>query len=135
MQSVALDTSAAPTTAGDLTPDASLAPTALAPYAPVDTASIAPIAPNAPIAPVAPIAPIAPGSPASLEDVVSRAVPAIVSIETREGRGSGFFAAPRTVITNRHVVDSNVSVTVRLSTGESLPGRVETTSRSSTWPS
>jgi S1-C subfamily serine protease len=64
----------------------------------------------------------------SLEDVVSTAVPAIVSIETREGRGSGFFAAPRTVLTNRHVVAGNVSVTVRLSSGQTLPGRVETTS-------
>ena len=53
-----------------------------------------------------PIAPIAPSS--SLEDVVSRSIPAIVSIEAGQGRGSGFFAAPRTVITNRHVVQNNV---------------------------
>jgi hypothetical protein len=51
-----------------------------------------------------------------------------VSIETAQGRGSGFFAAPRTVITNRHVIQDNVSVTVRLSTGQTLPGRVETSS-------
>jgi hypothetical protein len=63
-----------------------------------------------------------------LEDVVSRAIPAIVSIETGQGRGSGFFAAPRTVITNRHVIENNVSVTVRLSSGQTLPGRVETSS-------
>ena len=70
--------------------------------------------------------PTAPGS--SLEDVVSRAIPAIVSIEAGQGRGSGFFVAPRTVITNRHVVQDNVSVTVRLSNGQALPGRVETAS-------
>ncbi len=64
----------------------------------------------------------------SLEDVVSNSVPAIVSIETSEARGSGFFAAPRTVLTNRHVVGGNVSVTIRLSSGQTLPGRVETTS-------
>jgi hypothetical protein len=58
--------------------------------------------------------------------VVSRAIPAIVSIEAGQARGSGFFAAPRTVITNRHVVQGNVSVTVRLSSGQTLPGRVET---------
>lgn len=73
-----------------------------------------------------------PGPPAlpavSLEDVVSQSIPAIVSIETREGRGSGFFAAPRTVITNRHVVQDNVSVTVRLSSGQTLPGRVDASS-------
>ncbi|MSO56903.1 MAG: serine protease [Acidobacteria bacterium] len=71
--------------------------------------------------------PIAPGVP--LEDIVSRSIPAIVSIETREGRGSGFFAAPRTVVTNRHVVQDNISVTVRLSTGQTLPGRVDASSR------
>jgi len=68
-------------------------------------------------------------APASLEDVVSNSLPAIVSIETREGRGSGFFAAPGTIITNRHVVGGNVSVTVRLATGAAIPGRVETVSQ------
>ena len=96
---------------------------AFAPFAP-----IAPIAPDAAIAPDAPVAPptapVAPIAPA-LEDVVSRAIPAIVSIEAGQGRGSGFFAAPRTVITNRHVIQNNVSVMVRLSSGQSLPGRVE----------
>ena len=64
----------------------------------------------------------------SLEDVVSRSIPAIVSIEAGQGRGSGFFAAPRTVITNRHVVQDNVSVTVRLSNG---PDACRDASRSS----
>ena len=63
-----------------------------------------------------------------MEDLVSRAIPAIVSIEAGQGRGSGFFAAPRTVITNRHVIQNNVSVTVRLSSGQTMPGRVETSS-------
>jgi hypothetical protein len=60
--------------------------------------------------------------------VVSRSIPAIVSIETREGSGSGFFASPRTIVTNRHVVRDNVSVTVRLSSGQALPGRVDASS-------
>jgi hypothetical protein len=51
-----------------------------------------------------------------------------VSIETGQGRGSGFFAAPRTVLTNRHVIQDHVSVTVRLSSGQTLPGRVERSS-------
>jgi hypothetical protein len=51
-----------------------------------------------------------------------------VSIEAGSGRGSGFFAAPRTVVTNRHVIQDNVSVTVRLSNGQALPGRVESSS-------
>ena len=104
---------------------AALAPTAsaFAPEFPIASAE----KPLAPVAPVAPIAPIAPPAP-SLEDVISRAIPAIVSIEAGQGRGSGFFAAPRTVITNRHVIQNNVSVTVRLSNGQTLPGRVETSS-------
>src|SRR5260221_321363 len=61
----------------------------------------------------------------SLEDVVSNSIPAIVSIETPQGRGSGFFALPNTVITNRHVVGPSVSVTVRLASGATLPGRVD----------
>jgi S1-C subfamily serine protease len=100
---------------------------ALAPIAPYASA----FAPEFPIAsadrPNAPNAPDAPNAP-SLEDVISRAIPAIVSIEAGQGRGSGFFAAPRTVITNRHVIQNHVSVTVRLSTGQTLPGRVETSS-------
>jgi hypothetical protein len=64
-----------------------------------------------------------------LEDVVSRSIPAIVSIEVGPGRGSGFFAAPRTVVTNRHVVQGHVSVMVRLSNGQMLPGRVEMSSQ------
>ncbi len=106
--------------------------------APASSAALAPPAPSTPLAPLAPLAPfesVAPSAPLSdteaaisLEDVVSNSVPAIVSIETREGRGSGFFAAPRTVLTNRHVVGANLSVTVRLSSGQTLPGRVDTTS-------
>ena len=75
-----------------------------------------------------PAAPLSAASPASLEDVISAAIPAVVSIETREGRGSGFFVSPGVIITNNHVVGGNVSVTVRLPSGSSLPGRVERTS-------
>jgi hypothetical protein len=69
-----------------------------------------------------------PPEPSTLEDVVGRSLPAIVSIEAGQSRGSGFFAAPRTVITNRHVIQNNVSVMVRLSSGDALPGRIEATS-------
>jgi S1-C subfamily serine protease len=105
--------------------------TAFAQGATADKTADSPIAPLAPIVPLAPNAPIVPNAPSAiaLEDVVSRSIPAIVSIEAGDGRGSGFFAAPRTVITNRHVVQGNVSVTVRMSTGQTLPGRVETTSQ------
>ena len=121
--------------AESLAPDASASAPARAPIATADRPN-APLAsvsapPSAPIVtadrPIAPVATVAPG--VTLEDIVSRSIPAIVSIETREGRGSGFFAAPRTVITNRHVVQENISVTVRLSNGQALPGRVDTSSR------
>lgn len=102
--------------------------------APVDTPVASAFAPSEPIASADKPA-YAPESGASarqasvaLEDIVSRSIPAIVSIETGQGRGSGFFAASRTVITNRHVIQDNVSVTVRLSSGQTLPGRVEVSS-------
>ena len=63
-----------------------------------------------------------------MEDIVSRSIPAIVSIEAGQGRGSGFFAGPRTVITNRHVIQHYISVTVRLAGGQALPGRVDASS-------
>ena len=104
-----------------IAPDAPIAPHALDAPSPV-----ALVAPSAPVPPNAPGARTAPDpSDSSLEDLVSRSIPAIVSIEIPQGRGSGFFAAPRTVITNRHVVQNNVSVTVRLSNGQTLPGRVD----------
>ncbi len=67
-------------------------------------------------------------TPGSLEDVISRAAPAVVSIETRDGRGSGFFVGPGVLVTNNHVVGTNASVTVRLSSGSTAQGRVERTS-------
>ena len=120
-------------------PDVSSTPGALIPDArpsatgaPIGSpeGSVAPYAPTpAPEMPPAPAdSAIAHTSPRSLEDVVSAAIPAIVSIEVGPSRGSGFFVAPRTVITNRHVVQNNVSVTVRLSTGQTLPGRVDASS-------
>ena len=89
-----------------------------------------PFAPSEPIAsaPDKPLAPKSAEGAIALEDIVTRSIPAIVSIETDQGRGSGFFAAPRTVLTNRHVIQDHVSVTVRLSSGQTLPGRVERSS-------
>jgi S1-C subfamily serine protease len=60
----------------------------------------------------------------SLEDVISGALPAVALVETPGGRGTGFFVAPDTLITNAHVVESHSYVTVKLSTGEVLSARV-----------
>ena len=76
---------------------------------------------------VAPTVAARPGAPDSLEDVISRAMPAVVRVETSGGFGSGFFVTPDTILTNVHVVSSNASVTIRRLDGTTLSGRVETT--------
>jgi len=62
--------------------------------------------------------------PRTLEDVISAALPAVALVETPAGRGTGFFVTPDTLITNAHVVETNSYVTIKLSTGEVLTGRV-----------
>lgn len=62
--------------------------------------------------------------PRELEDVISAALPAVALVETPGGRGTGFFVAPDTLITNAHVVEGNAYVTIKLSTGEAMTGRV-----------
>jgi len=61
----------------------------------------------------------------SLEDLVSRASPAVVVVETSSGRGSGFFVTSDTIVTNVHVVSSNTSVTIRRPDGSTTTARVE----------
>jgi hypothetical protein len=50
--------------------------------------------------------------PASLEDVVSRVVPAVVSIHAGRSRGTGFYFKPGYVLTNVHVIEGEASVEV-----------------------
>src|SRR5256885_1139617 len=42
-----------------------------------------------------------------LEDLVTRVSPAVVTIQTATARGTGFFVAADTILTNVHVVGSN----------------------------
>jgi S1-C subfamily serine protease len=63
-------------------------------------------------------------SPA-LEDLVARVGPAVVAIETSAGRGSGFFVQKDTIVTNAHVAGNDVSVRVRLASGDTLIARVD----------
>jgi S1-C subfamily serine protease len=44
------------------------------------------------------------------EEVISRSLPAVASIDTGSARGSGFFVRPETVVTNAHVVNGQSSV-------------------------
>jgi len=56
--------------------------------------------------------------------MVSRVIPAVVLVETPNGRGSGFFVGPDTIVTNVHVVGLNNSVTVRAAGGKTIRARV-----------
>jgi hypothetical protein len=78
------------------------------------------------VAPAAAEAP-SPGTAAPLEDVISRAMPAVVRVETSSALGSGFFVARDTLLTNVHVVSGNPTVTVRLPDGRTIQGRVDAT--------
>jgi S1-C subfamily serine protease len=69
-----------------------------------------------------------PGGTRSIEDIVSRAAPAVVLIRTSSSTGTGFFVTQDLVLTNAHVVDGQSFVTVKLASGQTLQGRVERTS-------
>jgi S1-C subfamily serine protease len=75
-------------------------------------------APNpAPLAAVPLTEPPPGGETRSLEDVIGQVMPAVVLIETSTGRGSGFFIAPDTLLTNVHVVGTSGFVTIVRMTG------------------
>ena len=69
----------------------------------------------------------APAPAGSIEDVVSASLPAVASIDTGTGRGSGFFIRPDLVVTNNHVVEGQNSVTLKVA-GAQYTARVMTTS-------
>jgi len=69
---------------------------------------------------------VAPAS-GSIEDVVSAALPAVASIDTGTGRGSGFFIRPDLVVTNNHVIEGQNSVTLQAG-GVKYTARVMTAS-------
>jgi S1-C subfamily serine protease len=66
-------------------------------------------------------------APPALEDVITRAMPAVVRVEVSGASGSGFFVTPDTVLTNAHVVTSHRLVTIRRQDGTTVPARVDTT--------
>jgi len=55
----------------------------------------------------------APAPTGSIEDVVSAALPAVASIDTGSGRGSGFFIRPDIVVTNNHVIEGQSSINLQ----------------------
>jgi S1-C subfamily serine protease len=78
-------------------------------------------------APQAKVPPADAGRSDSLEDLISRVMPAVVTIQTPTSRGSGFFVAPDTILTNVHVVGTDSSVTIRRPDGTTTTARVEST--------
>jgi putative serine protease PepD len=67
---------------------------------------------------------IAQASPLSLEDIVSRSLPAVVSLQAGRTNGSGFFVSDDTLLTNEHVVSAQATVTIRLHNGTQVAGYV-----------
>jgi hypothetical protein len=61
--------------------------------------------------------------------VIGTALPAVVRVETNSGSGSGFYVKPDTILTNVHVVETNLLVTIRRQDGKTLSARVETRRR------
>ena len=74
-----------------------------------------------------PTEPRAAAGGASLEDVLSGVLTAVVIVEASGSRGTGFFVAPDTLLTNVHVVGRNSTVSIRRMSGETMPARVEST--------
>ena len=96
--------SAAPTVA------APVAETVAAPAAPAPSADV-----SRPALDVAASAPaVAAPAATSFEDVVARTLPAVVSIQAGQGRGTGFFVRPDSVLTNAHVVEGQSSVQLQI---------------------
>lgn len=69
-------------------------------------------------------APAPASSPTSLEEMISRVIPAVVLVESTTGRGSAFFVETDTLLTNVHVVAGNSSVTIRHAGGATASARV-----------
>lgn len=82
-------------------PDASAA----APPLVAVSAEVSGAAPETPSA-----APAAPAAPAALEDVIGRVLPAVVTVDSPGGRGTGFYIRADRVLTNHHVVEGQTSV-------------------------
>jgi hypothetical protein len=64
------------------------------------------------------------GAPPSLEDVIAKAQPAVVLVETPQGRGSAFFVSKDRLITNVHVVGGSSWVTLKAQGGQTFTATV-----------
>jgi hypothetical protein len=76
-------------------------------------------------------APVTSGATMSIEDVASHVVPAVVSIEAGQSRGTGFHIRPDYLLTNAHVIEGHSSVRLHYSGNVQRAGRVISTSSGS----
>ncbi len=72
-------------------------------------------------------APLPQASP-STEDVIAKALPAVVLVETSNARGSAFFVDQDRLITNHHVIAGQSYVTLRLSDNTTLTATIAASS-------
>ena len=68
-------------------------------------------------------------TPRSAEQVIARVKRALVTIQTGDGIGSGFFAAPNLVVTSHHVLSGRTYVTVTLPDGQTASARLHRADR------
>lgn len=93
--------------------------------APTPTSAPAPGGQTPPHLDLPPTAPAAAAPrPASLEEVISKALPCVVLVETPQGKGSAFFVSKDRLITNVHVVGGASWVTLKGQEGRSLTATV-----------
>ncbi len=64
------------------------------------------------------------GPATSLEDVIAKALPSVVRVETPQGKGSAFFVSKDRLITNVHVVGGSSWVTLKGQDGRSFTATV-----------
>jgi hypothetical protein len=92
---------------------------------PAPVATPAPGAEAPPRLDLPPTAPVAAAPrPASLEEVIAKALPCVVLVETPQGKGSAFFVSKDRLITNVHVVGGASWVTLKGQEGRSLTATV-----------
>jgi Trypsin-like peptidase domain len=88
----------------------------------------APVPPPAEPVPQAQAEPSKPAAQVpSTEDVIAKAMPAVVLVETSAGRGSAFFVDRDRLITNHHVIVGQSYVKLRLSDNSTLDARIVAT--------
>ncbi len=95
--------------------------------APATPAQAPALAPATPTPVTQPEASTAAAQAPSTEDILAKAMPAVVVVETSSGRGSAFFVDRDRLITNHHVIVGQSYVKLRLSDNSTLDARIVAT--------